>query len=163
MSDTSARLVDDTFPGDVPVRQWVLSLPMQIRYRLAYDGKLLSAVLRVFLRVVNTWYRKRSNECGIKESVGGSVTFAQRFGSALNLNPHFHCLLLDGTFNQKTGVFHEAPVLRDEDVKQIVETTAHRVIRLLEKRGVLGDTFEYDEFAEEHPERFCVAKTINSQ
>jgi len=52
MSDTSARLVDDTFPGDVPVRQWVLSLPMQIRYRLAYDGKLLSAVLRVFLRVV---------------------------------------------------------------------------------------------------------------
>ena len=41
MADTSARLVDDTFPSDVPVRQWVLSLPIQIRYRLAYDGKLL--------------------------------------------------------------------------------------------------------------------------
>jgi hypothetical protein len=151
MSDTSARLVDDTFPEGVPVRQWVLSLPMQIRYRLAYDGKLLSAVLRVFLRVVNTWYRKKGLESGILEPVGGSVTFAQRFGSALNLNPHFHCLLLDGTFNQKTGVFHDAPALRDEDVKQIVETIAHRVIRLLEKRGVLGDTFEYDEFAQEHP------------
>jgi hypothetical protein len=48
-----ARLVDDTFPDGAPVRQWVLSLPMQIRYRLAYDGKLLSAVLRIFLRVVN--------------------------------------------------------------------------------------------------------------
>jgi len=31
------------------------------------------------------------------------------------------------------------------------ETTAHRVIRLLERRGVIGDTFEYDAFAEEHP------------
>ncbi|MBN2527263.1 MAG: transposase zinc-binding domain-containing protein [Deltaproteobacteria bacterium] len=52
MADTSARLVDDTFPENVPVRQWVLSLPMQIRYRLAHDGRLLSDVLRIFLRVV---------------------------------------------------------------------------------------------------------------
>lgn len=52
---------------------------------------------------------------------------------------------------QRSGVFHAAPALQDEDVKAIVETTAHRVIRLLERRGVLGDTFEYDEFAEEHP------------
>ena len=53
MADTSARLVDDTFPENAPVRQWVLSLPIQIRYRLAHDGKLLSDVLRIFLRVVN--------------------------------------------------------------------------------------------------------------
>jgi hypothetical protein len=32
MSDTAARLVDDVFPDDVPVRQWVLSLPINIRY-----------------------------------------------------------------------------------------------------------------------------------
>ncbi|MBN2527264.1 MAG: transposase [Deltaproteobacteria bacterium] len=38
---------------------------------------------------------------GIKDSLGGSVTFAQRFGSSLNLNPHFHSLLLDGMFNKK--------------------------------------------------------------
>jgi hypothetical protein len=53
MADTSARLVDDTFPQNSPIRQWVLSLPIQIRYRLAHDGKLLSAVLQIFLRVVN--------------------------------------------------------------------------------------------------------------
>jgi len=34
----------------VPVRQWVLSLPYEIRYRLAWDGKLIAAVLAVFLR-----------------------------------------------------------------------------------------------------------------
>jgi hypothetical protein len=59
MADTSARLVDDVFPPVVPVRQWVLSLPINVRYRLAYDGKLLSAVLSVFLRAVRGWYRKK--------------------------------------------------------------------------------------------------------
>ncbi len=78
MADTSARLVDDTFPENTPVRQWVLSLPIQIRYRLAHDGKLLSDVLRIFLRVVNGWYCRQAKKTGIKNAVGGSVTFAQR-------------------------------------------------------------------------------------
>ena len=151
MADTSARLVDDVlFPPEVPVRQWVLSLPIQIRYRLAHDAKLLSSVLRVFLRVAQGWYRKQGRAFGITECRGGSVTFAQRFGSALNLNPHFHSLVVDGVFNGKNAKFHEAPPLRDEDVKEIVETTAHRVIRLLERQGVL-DGDGYDEFSEEQP------------
>jgi hypothetical protein len=33
----------------------------------------------------------------------GSVTFAQRFGSALNLNPHAHSLLLDGVYTVGQG------------------------------------------------------------
>ena len=150
MADTSARLVDDTFPDGAPVRQWVLSLPIQIRYRLAHDRKLLSDVLRIFLRVVNRWYRKQTKAIGITESLGGSVTFAQRFCSALNLNPNFHSLLLDGSFNTKTNIFHSAPSLEDEDVKKTVENTAHRVIRMLKRRGVLKQN-EYDEFAMEQP------------
>ena len=47
MADTAARLVDDVLPR-VPVRQWVLSFPYEIRYRLAYDGEWVSAVLAVF-------------------------------------------------------------------------------------------------------------------
>ena len=85
MADTAARLVDDVFPPSVPVRQWVLSLPIEIRYRLAYDGKLLSEVLAVFLRVMRGWYYKQAKETGYKDARCGSVTFAQRFGSALNL------------------------------------------------------------------------------
>jgi hypothetical protein len=111
---------------------------------------LLSDVLSVFLRVVRGCYRKRGKELGIAECTGGSVTFAQRFGSAFNLNPHFHSLALDGVFNSKTNVFHAAPPLQDEDVKEIVEVTAHRVIRLLRRRGVLDDD-AYDDFAEEEP------------
>jgi len=44
----------------VPVRQWVLSLPFEIRYRLAWDGKLVS----VFLRVVYGSYRRQAKQQG---------------------------------------------------------------------------------------------------
>ena len=43
MGATSARLVDDVLPR-VPVRQYVLSFPYEIRYRLAWDGELVSSV-----------------------------------------------------------------------------------------------------------------------
>jgi hypothetical protein len=150
MADTSARLVDDVFPEEAPVRQWVLSLPLEIRYRLAHDGDLLSDVLGVFLRVVRRWYRERGRELGLAECRGGSVTFAQRFGSALNLNPHFHSLALDGVFNAKNNVFHPAPELTDDDVKRIVKTVASRVLRLLERRGAL-DPDSLDPLCDDSP------------
>jgi hypothetical protein len=150
MADTSARLVDDVFPAAAPVRQWVLSLPLEIRYRLAHDGGLLSEVLGVFLRVVQRWYRERGRELGLADCRGGSVTFAQRFGSALNLNPHFHSLALDGVFNARNNVFHPAPELADEDVKRIVKTVASRVLRLLERRGVL-DPDSLDPLCDDSP------------
>jgi len=39
MADTAAQLVDRVLPA-VPVRQWVLSLPFPLRYRMAYDAGL---------------------------------------------------------------------------------------------------------------------------
>jgi hypothetical protein len=47
MSDTAAHLADRVFPR-VPVRQWVLSLPYALRYRLAYDARMVSDVLGIF-------------------------------------------------------------------------------------------------------------------
>ena len=63
--------------------------PADRSYRLAYNGKLLSDVLAVFLQVVRGWYYKHANAAGHKDVRCGSVTFAKRFGSALNLNLHF--------------------------------------------------------------------------
>ncbi len=59
MADTAAHLVDNVFPH-VPVRQWVLSLPFEIRYRLSYDKRLISDLLAMILRVVQGWYRQKS-------------------------------------------------------------------------------------------------------
>ena len=66
----------------------------------------------------------------------------QRFGSALNLNPHYHVLMPDGVYitgEDGTPSFVRAPQLTDDDVQQIVETTAKRVVRLLQRRGVLEE------------------------
>jgi len=48
MADTAAHLVDCVLP-EVPVRQWVLTLPYPLRYRCAWDARLTSEVLRAFL------------------------------------------------------------------------------------------------------------------
>ncbi len=61
--DAAARLVDEALPP-IPVRQGVLSLPFEIRYRLAWDGKLMSAILGVFLRVVYGSYRHQAKQQG---------------------------------------------------------------------------------------------------
>jgi hypothetical protein len=59
MADTAAHLVDRVFP-EVPVRQWVLSLPFALRYRLAYDAPLVTDVLHIFVQAVFGSLRRRS-------------------------------------------------------------------------------------------------------
>src|SRR6266850_190688 len=61
MADTAAHLVDRVLPI-VPVRQWVLSLPFAMRYRMAYDARLTSDVLNVFIRAVFGELRRRAQE-----------------------------------------------------------------------------------------------------
>src|SRR2546425_11510403 len=98
MSDTAAHLVARVFPR-VPVRQWVLSLPYALRYRLAYDARMVSDVLSIFTKTVFGSLIRRSREFGaIRNAQCGAVTFIQRFGSALNLNLHLHMLAIDGVY-----------------------------------------------------------------
>jgi hypothetical protein len=57
MAERAAHLVDHVLPPDVPVRQWVLSVPHRLRYRLAYDHRLCRTVLGVFVRALRLAYR----------------------------------------------------------------------------------------------------------
>ena len=82
----------------MPVRQGVLSFAYEIRYRLGWDGALVSSVLAVFLRVVQGWYRRQAIALGYQGGRCGSVTLVQRFGSSVNLNPHLHVLMLAGVY-----------------------------------------------------------------
>ena len=97
MADIAAYLVDDLLP-EAPYRQWVLTFPWSLRFRLAVDRALFGKLLGVFLRSVFAWQRRRGRALGIRAGETGSVSFVQRFGGALNLNPHVHSLLPDGLF-----------------------------------------------------------------
>jgi hypothetical protein len=98
MADTAAHLVDRVLPK-APIRQWVLSLPFALRYRLAYDSGLVRDVLQIFIKAVFSSLRRRAKkQYGIGKGRCGGVTFVQRFGGAINLNVHFHSLVVDGVY-----------------------------------------------------------------
>ncbi|MEW6756424.1 MAG: transposase, partial [Candidatus Latescibacterota bacterium] len=154
MADTAAHLVDHVLP-QVPVRQGVLSLPFELRYRLAWDGDLLSRVLAVFLRVVFAWYRRQARRQGHPGGRGGAVTVLQRYGSALHLNPHLHVLVPDGVWvpgADGTPTSVAVDPRSDQDVPHVVEQTAQRVVGLLQRRGLL-DEDRPDPLAQEEPLR----------
>ncbi|MCP3936045.1 MAG: transposase, partial [Actinomycetia bacterium] len=155
MADTAAHLVDRTLP-QVPVRQWVLSLPFGLRYRLAYDRELTAAVLRVFVRAVFASLRRRTRPVRASpgRAHGGAVTFVQRFGGALNLNVHFHTLVLDGTYwsseseDDRTLRFRPAPPPDSEELERALQRVIRGIVRIFERHG-LGD--EPDRLSEDDP------------
>ena len=76
---------------------------------------------------------------GVQQAQCGSVTAIQRFGSALNLAPHFHSIVLDGVYGgppHAPGPFLPLPLPTTGDVARVMAGTARRVMRLLEKRGL---------------------------
>jgi hypothetical protein len=64
MAERAAHLVDHVFPR-VPVRQWVLSLPHHVRYRLAWDHDLCRAVVGRTLRAILRLHRRRARDAGV--------------------------------------------------------------------------------------------------
>jgi hypothetical protein len=140
MTERGAHLVDHVLPR-APVRQWVLSLPFELRYRLAWDRRLGRAVLAVYTRALQGFYRKRAKASGHQFGRTGTVTVIQRFGGALNLNVHFHTLAVDGVFmRQPNGSlsFAAANTPTDEEVEALLGVIRARVLRLLVRRGLLG-------------------------
>jgi hypothetical protein len=98
MEDTAEHLVRNVFP-EVPVRQWVLTLPRQVRFLAARDKALTTRLLDVFTRAAFGWQRWRARMLRVAEPRTGGVTAVQRSGSALDLNVHFHTLVPDGVFD----------------------------------------------------------------
>jgi len=139
------------------VRQWGLSLPFALRYRMAYDGSLTSAVLGLFVRAVLASLRRRTRLRGCRRHAQcGAVTFVQRFGDALNLNVHFHSLVLDGVYardGEGRLLFHPLPPPEDAEIERVARQLARLIQRLLARRG-LGpdaDASEFDSVLEDQP------------
>jgi hypothetical protein len=139
MTERAAHLIDRVLPH-VPVRQWVLSLPFELRYRLAWDHELCRAVLAVYTRALLGFYRKRAKGPGHPEGRTGTVTVIQRFGGALNLNVHFHTLAVDGVFVREPDGslgFAAAKAPTDNEVEALLSRVRKRILRLLVRRGLL--------------------------
>ncbi len=138
MADTAAWLVDRVLP-EVPVRQWVLTVPFPLRFRMAYDAPFTSEILRIFVRTVFASLRRRARRyVKLPKLECGAVTFLQRFGDALNLNVHFHTLVLDGVYEAGDGSmrFLPLPPPGRHELERILRRIARQVERLMERRAM---------------------------
>ena len=140
MNAGALTLVDHVLP-EVPIRQFVVTVPFPLRFPLAFDGKLLSQVLRIFIDTVAANYRKRLADRGIPGGKHGAVAVIQRANSDLRCNPHIHAIFLDGLYapdrDGKGFMFHPAPAPTQQDVEAIVERASKRILRFLERRAVI--------------------------
>ncbi len=159
MAQTAAHLVDRVLP-DVPIRQWVLSVPKPLRLALAMDASLCRDVTRAHLRAVSASYVRRAKAAldleedeaedepqaaGVAENPStcqvqfhpGAVNATHRFGSALELNVHQHSLYLDGVYVTRgpfdPPVFMPAGLLDSDEVGRVHSDVIGRIRRVLER------------------------------
>lgn len=59
MAESAALLVDEVLPH-VPVRQWVISFPFQLRYFFARYPKAMSQALAIVYRIIATHLIKKA-------------------------------------------------------------------------------------------------------
>ncbi len=130
MAESAALLVDDVLHG-YPIRQWVLSLPIPLRLLLARYPAELSKVLGIIHRAISTHVVGQAGFSN-KQAKTGAVTLIQRFGSAVNLNIHFHMLFLEGAIseNPRGGTtFTRIKAPTHNDMVDLVHTISQRIAR----------------------------------
>lgn len=127
--DVASHLSERVLPK-ASYRQWVLTFPWKYRVLLARRPALVTLALKLFLRSLFAWQRRQARARGV-QGRPGSVTFVQRFSTALRLNVHFHALVPDGVFDDD-GTLHPLPPPTDADVQRLLERTAGRITRALE-------------------------------
>jgi hypothetical protein len=152
MANTASHLVDRVIPS-VPVRQYVLSLPFDLRALAAFKAPVLGALARIFIESITARYGAWAKRVAIHGPQCGAVTQIQRFGSSVNLNVHFHVVCLDGVFIRDAvgrAVFRPAPAPTREELGTILRRVERRAQAWLKRRGLL-DERRHEERSNEAP------------
>ena len=136
MAESAALLVDEVFPAQ-PVRQWVLSVPYALRFLFANEPAIMGAVLGIVHRCLAAHLIGKAG-LSRKHAQTGAVTLIQRFGGALNLNVHFHMLVLDGVYVERpdgTLRFRRVAAPTSAELNTLTASLAHRIGRFLAPEG----------------------------
>ena len=108
---------------------------------LTRSGFCLPAALRSWARCSASSTARLPKKAGRthKTAHTGAVTLIQRFGSALNLNIHFHMLFLDGDYidGSNGAQFRWVKAPTSVELTALVHMMAQRIGRYLERQGLL--------------------------
>lgn len=161
MTVAAAHLSDNVFPPSTIIRQWVLSMPIPLRYMCARNSKLQGKILRftnsVIARSIKKSVQLRLDETYPNNKIArnleaGAVTLIQRFGGHVNLNVHFHMLHVQGAWeisnDESSETFHSANYPTNEELLNCVEKVASGTLRILKRMNfVLQDDSGVDVIA----------------
>ena len=143
MAEASNHLVENMLPL-IPYRQFVISFPIPLRYWFQTNKKLYSRIHRIVIADIHSFYKDRALELGIKDPTPGTISFTQRWGSALNLNPHMHVLCADGVYTRLGGeaVFRNIKAITNDQVASLITSISQKVMKHLVKSGYLDKNGE---------------------
>ena len=145
MTEGAAHLVDNILPI-VPYRQFVVTFPFPMRYWLNTNKALFSASHKIITDAIQELYIQALKIPANHKPKIGIVSFTQRFGSALNLNPHLHIIVTDGAhYRPQQPIFRKLKRLAEKQVSSLLSTITERIIIMLKHRGFLD---QYGEMVE---------------
>jgi hypothetical protein len=154
MCNEAVQLVDRVLPN-VPIRQWVLSLPWELRGLAATKPKVLGVMDKIFAQESARAAKRLAVIAGAET---GSIGCPQLFGGSLNVHPHLHTLCADGVF-ERTGDgsvrFHEAPAPSKDDVGEVARRMRDRACRWLRRKGTIDERVA-EERGDETPEHSAI-------
>jgi hypothetical protein len=145
---------------------------------MAASQELTAKVHTIIRTTIGQYYVNKAvaRGCARANIQPGSVTFIQRFGSAINRNLHFHCVFLEGVYLDRTDQdlkprFVQGEPPSDTDIAavcscgagDVVQKISRRVIRTLRQLGYLEAGLDaavetgYDPLGDDAPE---LARTL---
>src|SRR6266545_3804371 len=164
MAQRAAHLVERVIPW-VPTRQRVVSVPVPLRYWMAASQDLTATVHTIIRTTIGQYYVNQAVQRGLprQKVQPGSVTFIQRFGSAINLHLHFHVVFLEGVYLDRadqglTPRFVKGEPPPNTAIAAVVQKISHRVMRKLRQLGYLEPSLDaavatgYDPLGDDAPE-----------
>jgi len=143
MAQTAAHLVECVIPW-VPTRQWVVSVPIPLHYWTASAKDLMAKVHTIIRTTIAQYDVNQAVKGGVERPQvhPGSVAFIQRFGSALNLNMHYHVVFLERVYLDRPEAGLKPRFIKVEppinaDIAEVLQKISRRVIRTLRQLGYL--------------------------
>jgi hypothetical protein len=112
-------------------------------YKGAITRYYKGAITRYYKGAITRYYKKKAKQLyGIRNGSTGSVTALQYFGSAANLNIHFHILFLEGSYEKGGTNFFRVNAPTDAEVEKLLSNIVARVKRFLKRKGYLKEEGE---------------------
>ncbi len=106
----------------------------------------------IITKALASYYENKAQDLGLKNPQSGSISFVQMCGTALNLNPHYHIIAVDGVwFMNSAGVLAyrniDEPI--DAELNAVIATAKDNVVAYLQMIGIIDYEHHWIDVSEE--------------